>query len=95
MRRFLCTTLMHNGFEALEAADGAQALSTLRAQLPNLVLLDLVCPDIDGIEVLTLLREQTGAVIVISARLYTEAREGRSLDIARTLRHKPFARRSC
>jgi DNA-binding response OmpR family regulator len=44
------------GFDVLTATDGAQALRTARSTLPSLVLLDLMLPEIDGLEVCKMLR---------------------------------------
>ncbi|HEY1534106.1 MAG TPA: response regulator transcription factor [Polyangiaceae bacterium] len=91
MRRFLRTTLMHNGFEALEAADGAQALERVAEFEPNLVLLDLGLPDIDGIEIICKLREHSDVpIIVISAR-QDEHEKVEALDLgANDYVTKPF-----
>jgi two-component system KDP operon response regulator KdpE len=91
MRRFLRTTLMHNGFEALEAADGAQALEYAAGSAPNLVLLDLGLPDIDGVELIPRLRERLDVpIIVISAR-HHEHEKVEALDLgANDYVTKPF-----
>jgi two-component system KDP operon response regulator KdpE len=91
MRRFLRTTLMHNGFEALEAADGAQALERVAESEPHLVLLDLGLPDIDGIEIICKLRERSDVpIIVISAR-QDEHEKVEALDLgANDYVTKPF-----
>jgi two-component system KDP operon response regulator KdpE len=91
MRRFLRTTLMHNGFEALEASDGAQALEQTVAGAPNLILLDLGLPDIDGVDVIGQLRELSDVpIIVISAR-HDEPQKVEALDLgANDYVTKPF-----
>jgi len=91
MRRFLRTTLMHNGFAALEAADGNQALAQAKENEPNLILLDLGLPDIDGVEVIAKLREFFDApIIVISAR-HEEPQKVEALDLgANDYVTKPF-----
>jgi len=91
MRRFLRTTLMHNGFEALEAADGAQALERVVESKPNLVLLDLGLPDMDGMDVINKLRERGDVpIIVISAR-QDEHEKVEALDLgANDYVTKPF-----
>ena len=69
MRRFLSTTLTHNGYTTLEAATGARALQTIRSKDVSVVLLDLGLPDLDGADVATLIRRSSAApIIVISAR---------------------------
>jgi two-component system KDP operon response regulator KdpE len=69
MRSFLRTTLVHNGYEVVEAATGARAVQALRLGGVNLVLLDLGLPDVDGLDVAARVREHGGVpIIVISAR---------------------------
>lgn len=50
-RDILLTRLSPQGYELLQAADGEQALSVAREKLPDLILLDVMMPKIDGIEV--------------------------------------------
>lgn len=67
--RFLRAALQENGFDVIEATTGTSALALAAAKKPQVVLLDLGLPDMDGIEVLKRLRGWTSApVIVISAR---------------------------
>ncbi len=48
--------LRQAGFEVVTAADGAEALKKARALLPNLIVLDLMLPEIDGLEVCKMVR---------------------------------------
>ena len=64
MARFIRLNLEHDGFQVVEAYRGMQAIQALRDSLPDLVLLDVMMPDLDGFEVLSLIRE-TSAVPVI------------------------------
>ena len=67
--RFLRATLPANGYRMLEAASGASALVETQTRQPDLVLLDLGLPDIDGLEVTRRIREWTSVpIVVISAR---------------------------
>ncbi len=69
MIRFIRLNLEHDGFDVSEAADGARALAQLRDRLPDLILLDVMMPEIDGFETLRLLREiSTVPVIMLTAR---------------------------
>ncbi len=48
--------LRENQYDVVEAADGAEALAMVRSEAPDLVLLDVNLPDIDGFEVCRRLR---------------------------------------
>src|SRR5258708_38860633 len=50
-RDILVTRLSAQGYELLEAADGEEALALARKERPDLILLDVMMPKIDGIEV--------------------------------------------
>jgi two-component system KDP operon response regulator KdpE len=65
IRRFLRVTLTSQSYTVLEAATGRDALSIAATHKPDLVILDLGLPDIDGIEVTRLLREWTRVPIII------------------------------
>lgn len=69
MRRFLRGALGSHGYRILEAVNGEEGLARAAAQGPDVILLDLGLPDLDGLEVTKRLREWTSLpVIVISAR---------------------------
>jgi len=59
--------LRRQGFTVLVASDGEEGLRVARAELPDLVLLDLIMPGLQGFEVLKLLKEEaaTSAIPVI------------------------------
>jgi len=69
IRRFLRATLPAHGYTLLEAGTGAEGLTTAATRMPEVVLLDLGLPDIDGLEVVRRLREWSAvAIIVLTAR---------------------------
>ena len=69
MRRFLRGSLTTSGCKLVEATTGEEGLSAAAAHPPDIILLDLGLPDMDGLEVTRRLREWTTVpVIVISAR---------------------------
>ncbi len=69
MRRFLRVTIQSHGYRFIEAATGQEGLTQASTRNPDIVLLDLGLPDMDGIEVTKALRQWSdGPIIVISAR---------------------------
>ena len=69
LRRALATNLRARGFEAIEAATGEEGLSLAARHHPDVVILDLGLPGIDGVDVVTGLRGWTAVpIIVLSAR---------------------------
>ncbi|MFJ6986830.1 MULTISPECIES: response regulator transcription factor [unclassified Streptomyces] len=58
VRELLCAALRHAGFTAVAAGTGREALERARESAPDLVLLDVMLPDLDGFEVIRLLRER-------------------------------------
>jgi two-component system KDP operon response regulator KdpE len=69
MRRYLSANLKASGYEVLLAADGTEALDLLTQHSFDLVILDIMLPGPDGLEVLQRLRrDQRVPVIVVSAR---------------------------
>ena len=67
--RVLETILTANGYQVLVAETGPQALTMASSHCPDLILLDLGLPGMDGAEVLRRLREWSGTpVLVVSAR---------------------------
>jgi len=80
MRRFLRVTLQAHGYQLLESATGEDGLIQVATRNPDVVLLDLGLPDIDGLEVTKRLREWSQVpLIVISAREQEEDKV-RALD---------------
>lgn len=67
--RALTINLRARGYDVRGVGDGTTALSAAAAELPDLVILDLGLPDMDGVEVVGGLRGWTGVpIIVLSAR---------------------------
>lgn len=65
IRRYLRAALTAQGLTVYEAADGQEALNAVLAHRPDLIILDLGLPDIDGIEVTRRLREWSQTPIII------------------------------
>lgn len=69
IRRLLRTALSAEGYDVIEAEDGNAALTSVAKEKPDAVVLDLGLPDLDGIEVLSRLREWSLVpVLVLTAR---------------------------
>ncbi len=65
IRRFLRTALSAQGYQVIDAVTGEEALSSLVAYHPEMVILDLGLPDLDGIEVTRRIREWSQVPILI------------------------------
>jgi DNA-binding response OmpR family regulator len=69
LRRSLAFSLQHAGFEPLTAGSAEDALAILARRKPDIILLDIMLPGMDGLEALRQFREQYGIpVIFLSAR---------------------------
>ena len=69
VRNLITTTLKSNDYRYLTAADGESAIAAASTQRPDIVLLDLGLPDMDGVEVIGRIRSWSQMpIIVISAR---------------------------
>jgi DNA-binding response OmpR family regulator len=69
MLRFIRLNLEHDGFQVIEAVKGHEALDKMRTGMPDLILLDVMLPDLDGFEVLKMIREiSTTPIIMLTAK---------------------------
>jgi len=69
IRKFVRANLEARDFETLLAADGAEAVTAIEKELPDLVILDIVMPHMDGFEVCRRVREWSQIpIVVLSAR---------------------------
>jgi two-component system, OmpR family, KDP operon response regulator KdpE len=69
IRRFLRVSLSHHGFRLVEAETGASGVLHAAQQQPDLIVLDLGLPDMDGLDVIRQVREWSRIpIIVLSAR---------------------------
>lgn len=73
VRKLVKSYLEREGFQVLEAADGAEALTQARRERPDLVVLDLMIPEIDGIEVGRILRAESDVFILMLTAKTEEA----------------------
>ena len=65
LRETLADALEADGFRVVQAGDGRDALSRFREDRPDLVLLDLMLPELSGIEVTRIIRAESGVPIVM------------------------------
>ena len=88
---FISTILSSNGYEPLQARTGTEAMTMISSHCPDLVILDLGLPDMDGIDILRSLREWSSLpVVVVSARTH-ERDKVEALDLgADDYLTKPF-----
>ena len=92
VRDVLSRFLVERGYLVDAAADGHEALAMIRADMPDIVLLDLKMPRLGGIELLQLLREEGVDVAVITISGHADedtARESLRLGAADFI-NKPF-----
>lgn len=79
IRQMLCLLLQINGFETEEAQDGLDALQKIRRRLPDVVLLDVMMPNMDGITLCQLLRQNQETsflpVVMLSGKAHPDAIE--------------------
>lgn len=91
IRRFLSVSLANHGFAPLEAATGQEGLLQCSNQPPDLLILDLGLPDMDGLEIIKQLREWSQMPILILSARGQEGDKVTALDLgADDYLTKPF-----
>ncbi len=91
IRRFLGISLRAQGYEVLEAENGAMGLQTLASRGADAVILDLGLPDLDGHEVLRELRAWSNVPVIVLSVRSGEAEKVKALDAgANDYVTKPF-----
>ena len=72
IRKVISITLSQKGYEIIEAGDGLEALSRLNESKPDLILLDIILPKMDGYQILSIIREnpefKTIPVIMLTSK---------------------------
>ena len=81
IRRFLRTTLPGHGFRIYEATTGQGGLIEVKTRNPDLILLDLGLPDLDGIDVIRQVREWTPTPIIVLSAREQEQQKVSALDL--------------
>ena len=91
IRRFLRNTLRVQEYEVREAETGSEGLGLARALNPELVILDLGLPDMDGMEIIPQIRESSTVPILVLSSRSDEAGKVMALDLgADDYVSKPF-----
>lgn len=94
VRKLVKTYLEREGFTVLEAADGSAAVNLSRRDKPDLVILDLMLPEIDGLEVCRILRNESDAFVLMLTAKADEADKLTGLGLgADDYLTKPFSPR--
>ena len=91
--KFLRANLESKGYEVLTAINGAEALQTFEMELPDLVILDIMMPKMDGFEVCRRLREWSQIPIIMLSARGDESDKVKCLDLgADDYITKPFGK---
>lgn len=91
IHRFMAPALAANGYEALRADTGGEALALVAQRAPDVLVLDLGLPDMDGKEVIRRLRGWSSVPIVVLSARDREAEKVEALDLgADDFVNKPF-----
>jgi two-component system KDP operon response regulator KdpE len=94
MRRFMRMNLDLEGYRVIEASNGMEAIDRVRDDLPDLVLLDVMMPEMDGFEALRLIRETSSVPIIMLTVKSDEEDRVRGLELgADDYVTKPFSPR--
>jgi len=91
--KYLRANLEAEGYKVLAAMNGVQALQTLEAELPDLIVLDIMMPEMDGLEVCRRLREWSQLPIIMLSARDDESDKVQCLDLgADDYITKPFGK---
>lgn len=75
-RDILCTVLTLRGFDVLEAADGRQAVELARTARPDLILMDLRMPVMNGLAAARAIRQQSQSLPIVALSAYHPSQHG-------------------
>jgi two-component system KDP operon response regulator KdpE len=94
MVRFIRLNLEHDGFQVSEAFNGKEAIQKIRDVTPDLILLDVMMPDLNGFEVLETVREVSSVPVIMLTAKGEEDDRVRGLELgADDYVTKPFSPR--
>lgn len=83
LRELIAQKLIREGFKVSEAVDGEEGIKKIKSEKPDLILLDLILPGIDGFEVLSRMREEP---TLISIPVIILSNLGQREDVERGLK---------
>lgn len=81
IRRFLRTSLAAQGYCVVEAESGGEALQRLQGSRPDVIVLDLGLPDMDGLSVIETIRRGSSVPIIVLSSRSDEKGKVRALDL--------------
>src|SRR5512147_1406577 len=81
IRRFLRVSLVESGYRVIEAGSGQEGMRRLRLDRPDIIVLDLGLPDIDGLDVIREIRQNSPVPIVILSSRADERGKVEALDL--------------
>lgn len=91
LRDFINRNLRARGFEVLEASNGLEAMAVWEREDPDLLILDIMMPRMDGLEVCRRVREYSSVPIIVLTALDAESDKVTALDLgADDYLSKPF-----
>lgn len=94
MRRFIQMNLDLEGYRVIEASNGLEAIERTRDELPDLVLLDVMMPEMDGFEALQIIRETSNVPVIMLTVRDDESDKVKGLELgADDYVTKPFSPR--
>jgi DNA-binding response OmpR family regulator len=94
MINFIRMNLELEGFQVIEAGNGLEALDMLRRHIPDLIILDVMMPQLDGFETLRMLREFSNVPVIMLTAKGEEEDKVRGLELgADDYITKPFGAR--
>ncbi|OAA28024.1 hypothetical protein AT15_04895 [Kosmotoga arenicorallina S304] len=92
LRQLLELELLHYGFDAMSAKTGVEALKLFKEQKPEIIILDIMLPQLDGFELLSSFRERDANVgIIVLSVLNTKEKRLKAFELgADDYMTKPF-----
>jgi len=94
IRKLVTVVLRKEGYEFIEAKNGIEALEKVKLESPDLVILDIIIPGVDGLQVCNIVKSdpktKDTAIIILTSEATYEAREKANKAGADVFMMKPF-----